>query len=92
MAFYCNNAENVSTKFSAQLLMMGRLPTWPIDATIGNKEWTEMPNHSQHVEILLETETELRRLAHENDKQSKAERNEGRNRSSKHPSFKKGSG
>ena len=47
---------------------MGRQPTSTIDAIIGNKEWSEMLNHSQHIEILLEIETELGWLAHDNDK------------------------
>ena len=34
VTFYCNNMENSSTKYSAQLLNTGRQPTSPIDVSL----------------------------------------------------------
>ena len=90
VAFYCNNAQNASTKFSAQLLMTGRQPTSPIDASMGTRQWSELPSQDQHVERLREIKVELEALARENDGQCKAKRDEIRNEGTRLPAIKKG--
>ena len=79
VAFYCNNVENSSTKFSAQLLMFGRQPTSPIDATIAEYQ-QKSPDFPRHVEDLQKLSAEIRALARENDHQTRKERNSYHNR------------
>ena len=89
VSFYCNNAENASTKFSPHLLMTGRQPVSPIDAMIA-KEWAGSCTHAQHLDRLKEMSTELKGIARENDRQARTERNSVRNRGTKSPSFEVG--
>ena len=89
VAFYCNNAQNASTKVSAQLLMTDRQHTSPTDASMGTKQWSELPSQDQHVERLREIKAELEAMARENDKLCKAKRNEVRNEGARPPDVKK---
>ena len=90
VAFYCNNAENSSTKFSAQLLMTGRQPLSPIDAMLTRKDGTSELSYSQHAERLKQLSSELKSLAAENDRQSRMDRNYSRNQGAQLPPFAKG--
>ena len=88
VAFYCNNTDNASTRFSAQLLMTGRQPLSPIDAAIA-KEWGNEPGYKEHLEKLKEKAAKLRTLASENDQQSRTTRNSLKNKGAKLPQFAK---
>ena len=68
VTFYCNNVENSSTKFAAQLLNTGRLPTSPIDAWIRTHEDSAVGTHQQYLDSLLERKKELLAMAAENDR------------------------
>ena len=89
VAFYCNNTENVSTGYSAQLLMTGRQPLSPMEIAI-SKEWTDERDYNEHVEKLKERVAELKRLAGGNDQQSRTTRNDRRNEGAKLPQIAKG--
>ena len=74
VTFYCNNSENSSTKFPAQLLMTGRLPVSPIDALIETLSLSVTDSHEHHLERLKERKDELNRIVRENDELSKVKR------------------
>ena len=90
VAFYCNNTEIASTKFSAHLLMTGRQPLSPIDAMLSRKGWTDELSHSQHAERLQQLSSEIMSLAAENDRQSRMDRNVSINQGTRLQPFAKG--
>ena len=92
VAFYCNNAENSSTKFSPQLLMFGRQPVSPIDAVavVTKSQWSKTVNYPEHVKRAEKISAELKALAGDNDRIAKQVRNRYHNTGVGAPQFKKG--
>ena len=90
VAFYCNNVENSSTKFYAQLLMFGRQPTSPIDATIAESQLERTPSVPEHVKSLQKLSAEIRALARQNDQQTRNERNNYHNKGTVVPRIERG--
>ena len=89
VAFYCNNTDNASIRFSAQLLMTGRQPLSPIDVAI-SEDWGNEPGYKEYLEKLKEKAAKLKRIASENDLQSRTTRNSLRNKGAKLQQFAKG--
>ena len=71
VTFYCNNIENSSTKFSAQLLNTGRQPTSPINAWIETHKGNTTGIHHQYLDSLVDLKKKLVDVAAENDQSSK---------------------
>ena len=83
VSFYCNNMENSSTGFSAQLLMTGRQPLSPVDAMLGGSCAGGLKSPLLHVEDLERTKQKLQNLARQNDEVSKLRMREKYNMSAK---------
>ena len=76
ITFYCNNIENSSTKFSAQLLMTGRQPISPVDAMLATYGKGKTESYEQHLHSLTILKNELHDIARSNDETSKDKRQE----------------
>ena len=90
ISFYCNNIENASTGFSAQLLMTGRQPLSPVDAILTEDCMGGLRVPQQHIEELKDTKRELQALARERDGISKERMRERYNMSARSSSIKPG--